>query len=290
MMKITEYTKAYDLAISAIDTFIEKIYGLMSNMTEDEIILSAENYPQIIHDLYAQRVMYVQLRVRYLFDKMSKQEFEKLIQSQQTGLGTRSLTVDYEHVIKDYETPQKIATMYGITVPEIFLYNNINIEQFDDLKERNGVIKIPTTINPDDNSKFTDLAIYGSVAGNNAWGVDWSNDVKWNDEKGDFEKLSKEETLNQGLLNFIGSVGDIPLYPETTIEVQVSTDLPADAFDALVIAQLENKIPKDVRYKKVTNVQVQRVSGGRKIYITVLPINLENPLKPVEKVIPLINK
>ena len=166
-MRLTEYSKIYDDAITAIDNLIEIIREKTIGLTEDEIILSSENYYQILNDLYEQRKIYVQLRVRYLFDKMGKSEFERIIQSQEAGVNSRLLTVDYLHTIKDYETPQKVASLYGIDVGELFLYNAITIEDFDDTRERSGQIKVPTTINLDDNSKFTDLAVYGSVAGQN---------------------------------------------------------------------------------------------------------------------------
>ena len=288
-MKITEYEKIVDNAIALNYLLIDEFEQRTKNLSDDETILSTVNYNKLVYDRYNVNDLLFQQRVSYLFEKMSREEFTDFIQMRELGTNPKILRVNFSHTVKDYDTLQKIASDYNVDVKDILLHNNITVEQFEDLKIINGTVKIPTTINPD-NNQITDVLVVGSQAGTNVWGVDWGNEITWNDETDDIVILSQENTLRQGLKNSFGEKGDIPGHEDYTIEVQIGTDITGDIYDAMLMAQLETKILQDKRFKKVEDIVITPTSGGRMATITVTPINVTNPLKPIPTDIPSINK
>lgn len=288
-MNTTEQEKIIDNAIAANYLLIEQLENKIKGKSEDEVTLYPINYNKLISDRYKTRDILLQQRVSYLFERMNKEEYDNVIQMQQLGTNPQVLRVDFQHTVKDYETLQKISYDYGISVPDILLHNNITSDDFEDLKLINGTIKIPTTINPN-NNQLTEILVIGSQAGTNAWGVDWGNKIEWDDDTEDIKILSREDTLKQGLNNSFGEKGDIPGHEDYTIEIQISTDLTGELYDSMLIAQLEIKVLQDKRFKKVEDIQLIPVQGGRIAKMIVIPVNVLNPLQPIKTDIPVLNK
>ena len=279
MQSISEYYYVYDVAIRECELLVAKYKAQVAALDPEEADIYEFNYDDEIYKLEKAIESFRKQKFRYIFDKMSKEEFEKLLENAILGNPSKLIVVGMEHVIKDVDTLQRISYEYNIPVIELLSYNRISSEDFEDLKEIQGTILIPMQIDLSRRTIYTDLPVFGSQAGKNAWGKDWANEIIWHAENKDIETLTPDETLVQGILNGFGQRGDIPGHEDFTIEIVIGQEIPDDAYDAMIIAQLESKVLRDRRVRKIKNIQIERSAGARFIYLTIIPINSENPIE-----------
>ena len=285
---IAEYQTVYDEAIRSYELIIEKVKDKIKNMESIEIDLSETNYDDILYKLEKAIESFRKQKYRYIFDRMSLEEFEKVIENVALGRPPKLITVGIAYQVKEKDTLQLISYNYGIPVEDILIHNRMSSQDFEDIKEQNQTIYIPITVDISRQTIFTDLPVYGSQAGKKAWGRDWANEIVWDSNTNDIKVLTPDETLVQGILNGIGFRGDIPGHEDYTIELQIGGDLPDDAYDAMVIAQLESKLLRDKRVRKVENILIDRKEGARYIYVSIYPINSENPIDITPKKMPIV--
>lgn len=289
MNNLKSYQVIYENAIRAAEQLLYRYKNELVGLDVDDIVLSKINYNDLIYRLENMVDSLKQQKVRYKFDKMSKEEFDLLITNALLGRPPKIITVGYEHSLSDLDTLQSLSEQYAITVDKLLSYSGLTNQSFEDLKETtNAKITIPTTVDLSTKTAYNELAVVGSHSAKNAWGIDWSNDIEYDADTEDIKLLNNEETLLQGVQNSFGERGDIPSHLDHTIEIQVGSDLDSDLFDILTMAQLESKLLRDKRIRKVNDVIIDTEKGAKRISLTITPINSENPLEVKAKEIPLI--
>lgn len=288
MINLKTYQTAYEDAIRAAEQLLYRYKDQIVGLDSDDITLTTTDYNTLIYKLENMIDNLKQQKIRYRFDKMSKEEFDNLISNALLGKATKIVTVGYEHRLSDLDTLQSISEQYSININDVLLFNQLTNQGFEDLKEQSAILLIPTTVDLSTKTVYNDLAVTGTHSGKNAWGVDWANDIEYDPDAEDIVVLGNEETLLQGMQNAFGEKGDIPGYPDHSIEIQIGGDVDGNLFDILTMAQLETKLLRDKRIRRVDDIQITTESGAKKITIIATPINSENPIKFLPKEIPII--
>lgn len=286
-MNLKSYQTVYETAIRSAEQLLFRYKAQIVGLDSDDITMMEINYNDLIYRLENMIAGLRQQKVRYKFDKMSKEEFDALISNNLLGRTTKIITVGYEHKLSDLDTLQSISEKYSIAVSEILSYNKFTNQGFEDLKEQNGVLKIPTTVDLSTKTVYSELAVTGTHSGKNAWGIDWANEIEYDESTEDIRILGNEGTLLQGVQNAFGEKGDIPGYPDHVIEIEVGSDMDSELFDIMTMAQLQSKLLRDKRIRRVDDVQIFTEVGQKKINITVTPVNSENPIEPITKIVPI---
>lgn len=287
MEKLNTYDSTYQSAIFAVEQLLYRYKSFIVDFDADDVVLSGIDYNTLIYKTEKMLDGLKQQKVRYKFDKMDKSEFDALISNSLLGKPTRIVTVGYEHKLSDLDTLQSLSEQYSIELSELLSFNRMTNQQFEDMKEQNSVIKIPTIIDLQSKTVYNDLSVMGSHSEKKAWGVDWSNDIEYDPETEDVKIIGNEATLIQGLQNAFGEKGDIPGFPDHVIELEIGSDLDTDLYDLMVIAQLQSKLLVDKRIRKVDDVIIETGQGSKKITVFITPINSENPLKATIKEVPI---
>lgn len=287
MSNLNTYDSTYQSAIFAAEQLLYRYKSYIANMDADDIILSKINFNDLIYRTENMVDNLKQQKVRYKFDKMSKVEFDALISNKLLGKPTQIVTVGYEHKLSDLDTLQSLSEQYSIEISELLNFNKITNQNFEDLKEQSGIIKIPTIVDLKSKTVYNDLAVVGSHSEKNAWGTDWSNEIEYDTDTEDIKIIDNEATLIQGIQNAFGEKGDIPGYPDHVIELEVGSDLEPELYDLMVMAQLESKLLRDKRIRRVEDISINTESGAKRIAVYVTPINSENPIKAPIKEVPI---
>ena len=287
MGNLNTYDSTYQQAIFATEQLLFRYKSYIADMDSEDIILSKVNFNDLIYRTENLVNGLKQQKVRYKFDKMSKVEFDALISNSLLGKPTQIVTVGYNHKLSDLDTLQSLSEQYSIEISELLNFNKITNQNFEDLKEQSGILQIPTIVNLKSKTVYNDLSITGSHSEKNAWGVDWSNDIEYDPDTEDIKIIDNEATLIQGMQNAFGEKGDIPGSPDHVIELEIGSDLDTDLYDIMVIAQLESKLLRDKRIRRVDDILIETESGAKRIAVYVTPINSENPIKAPIKEVPI---
>lgn len=287
MGNLNTYDSTYQQAIFATEQLLFRYKSYIADMDSEDIILSKVNFNDLIYRTENLVNGLKQQKVRYKFDKMSKVEFDALISNSLLGKPTQIVTVGYNHKLSDLDTLQSLSEQYSIEISELLNFNKITNQNFEDLKEQSGILQIPTIVNLKSKTVYNDLSITGSHSEKNAWGVDWSNDIEYDPDTEDIKIIDNEATLIQGMQNAFGEKGDIPGSPDHVIELEIGSDLDTDLYDIMVIAQLESKLLRDKRIRRVDDILIETESGAKRIKVYVTPINSENPIATTVKEVPI---
>ncbi len=287
MSNLNTYDSTYQQAIFAAEQLLYRYKSYIANMDSEDVILSKINFNDLIYRTENLVNGLKQQKVRYKFDKMSKVEFDALISNNLLGKPTQIVTVGYNHKLSDLDTLQSLSEQYSIEISELLNFNKITNQNFEDLKEQSGILQIPTIVNLKSKTVYNDLSITGSHSEKNAWGVDWSNDIEYDPDTEDIKTINNEATLIQGMQNAFGEKGDIPGSPDHVIELEIGSDLDTDLYDIMVIAQLESKLLRDKRIRRVDDILIETESGAKRIKVYVTPINSENPIATTVKEVPI---
>lgn len=271
---ITQYEKKFDDAIAQIQNLIFKFKNQIKDMDELSVDLHPTNYDDLIYQLEGTLFSLKKSKKQYWFDRMSKEEFGKVLQNIMEGKPPKLITLTKDYKVTAFDTIHSVAIKFGITVQSILDYNKISDSDFENLKEINATIKIPTHVNIKDQTVYDNLLVFGSQSGKNAWGKDWANDIVF--KEGDIEVLDNDQTLKQGLLNRYGDFADIPGYENQTIELPIGSDYPPDLISNMLAVGLSVQFERDPRVREVKNVIVEETDLGKKIKVVILPINQDS--------------
>lgn len=223
------------------------------------------NYADVLSKLYLFKSIINKMINIHKYFKMSKEAFVKSSENK------TSKRIEVTHIVKDYESAQTIANLYGITIEEILIKNNIlttgiiaGMELKVEIKNSNALITI-----------YDEIPTYGSQQGQLVLGVDISNDLTLNGD-GDFQSLNNLETIKQGVLNRISTPkGGYPLVNDFGLEIQPGADLPSDLKDSMILIKVVNQIEQDSRISKIENVNVKRSQNSITIEAIMKTINNE---------------
>ena len=287
MNNLKSYQTTYEDAIRAAEQLLYRYKSFMVGLDSDDITLSEVNYNDLLYKLENIINGLKIQKIRYKFDRMSKEEFDALISNDLLGKPTKIVTVGYEHKLGDLDTLQSLSEQYSIPINELLMFNKLTNQRFEDLKEQGGILTVPTTVDLSTKTVYNDLAVTGTHSTKNAWGIDWANDIEFDDSTEDIKTLSNESTLLQGVQNAFGEKGDIPGYPDHVIEIEIGSDMDSELFDIMTMAQLQTKLLRDKRIRRVDDIQITTENGAKRMSIIITPINSENPIAPITKIIPI---
>jgi LysM repeat protein len=274
---ITQYEKKFDDAIAQIVNLIFKFKNEIKTLDDFAIDFNPTNYDDLIYQLEGTLFSLKQKKVQYRFDRMSREEFAKVLQNVSEGKPPKLITLTIDYKVTAFDTLQSISLKYGVTVQSILDYNKTNDVDFETAKELNSTIKIPQQVDLKEKSIYDGLLVFGSQSGRNAWGTDWANGIVF--ENGDIKVLDNEQTLKQGLLNRYGDYGDIPGYEDQTIELPIGSDYPPDLVSNMLAVGVDVQFRRDPRVKDVLDVVVSDNSfEGKSVSVKILPINEEVPI------------
>ncbi len=270
---ITEYERVHIDAIKFIDKVFEAIKFRIMDMAEDEIDLADRNYDFIIKKLEAQICDIKKAKVRYIYDKMDRDEFDLILKNISEGKPTTIVVVGKKHKLRDMDTLRLLSLTYNVGIDKILSHNGITVEDFDDLKERSIEIDIPIVVDLKLRTKHSELPVFGSINGMKGWGQDVNNDVEIDTETGDIKVMANEDTLIQGIFNRFGEYGSIPGYEKHTIDLAWGKDYPPELVDVMTIAKLEEVLKADPRIREVVDIRIITQKQGKVVEIDVKAIN-----------------
>jgi len=274
MASITEYKKGFDIAIKAAEQLLFNIKDKISNFDPVDAELNDIDYDGIIYNLEQQINEFHKHRVRYRFDKMSEEEFDLMLKNTAEGKPITLITIGLNHKLNKYDTPQSLIVQYGVTLEDILEYNKITLEELDDKIELNVTIKIPISINLKESTVYSEIPVFGSHRGSQAWGTDWENEISIDATTGDIKVLNNTDTLIQTIQNRFGEYGDIPGYEDQTIDFGWGEDIPRDLIDGMTLAKISQQFSIDKRIKEIVDIIITDASSISKIVtIKLLPVN-----------------
>lgn len=279
---IAEYDKVFDRAILESENLLGLIKREIVDMDEDDMVLSDNNYDRTIFNLERTVTTLETQKYQYRFSKMGREEFDVVLKNTAEGKPSQVIKVGMPYKVRSIDTLQLISRLFGVDAYSILEYNGIDSKRFEDIKEINGEIKIPTFIDLGNRKDYSELPVFGSIEGNKAWGIDLPNEIEY--ENGDLTVLDELETLKQGIKNIYGEFGDIPLYEDEIITLPWGEDFPKEMVNGMLSAQLSQKLLDDKRIKEVTRVDVQDARNGKIAIVEIVPINTK---EEIEERIPL---
>jgi len=268
MLTINEYYKPFDDAIAVLSDMLGTVYVKTTGIEENDIALNDFDYNSFIKGIEDTTALLKMKRIRFRFQKMNEEEFEKFIVTDSEGF----LMVAKEHKIRQYDTLQEISKLYDVPILTILNYNNILKQDFEDMKEREEVIRIPVKIKVKERTAYENLSVFDSHTGKSAWGRDISNSLEV--ENGKLKVLGFDETLKQNLGSVLGDYGSIPFYEELTLNADWGSDLPKDFLELYTRIKIERRYELEPRVQKVIDVQSRRVESGLSFDVKLYPINV----------------
>jgi hypothetical protein len=242
----------------------------LHNINFDNIIFKLE---KVISDLEKQKV-------KYKFDRMDKEEFNKVLQNVLEGKKTTLITVGKEHKLTDYDTLQSLYDQYNINIDDILNYNKISTEEFNDKKTRGENILIPLIIDLKSSAVYSQLPVFGSIDGIKALGTDATNELVV--DNGDLKIIDGTDCLIQGLINRYGSYGDIPGYESNTIDLDWGSDYNSTMIDLLTLIKVKSRLLRDKRVSEINDVIINSQYNGKIVTVNLNAINTFGNIK-VEK-------
>lgn len=275
---ILEYEKLCDLAIDRYKNVLYQLNNSLQSDPEPDNDLSNIDYNDLINTVESNLQYLNKNKCIYKFQKLSREEFNNILQNAIEFQTNSYLTLYKNYKIKDNDTLNSICNDNNLTQDELLSTNNINSKDFDILKENNSTILIPYHLNYNEIQSLNNLMVFGSVSDINAWGIDLSNELKSNNN--DLYYLNNENTLVQSIENKFGEYGAIPGYENCTINLNWthSNNDPTnyydkDMTDAVNIIKLQNIIASDPRIDKIIDIRIDDVDNGTLITIDLEPIH-----------------
>jgi len=272
MISILEYDKAFDTGLSTARKILETVKYQIEQLDDEDRDLALVNYDQTIFTLETNIADIEKLKVRYIYDKMDREEFNLILKNIAEGKPATVITVGREHKLRTLDTLRLLNVLYNTTVEELLSYNRLTVSEFDELKEINGIIYIPTIVNLQDRSTYSNLPVFGSVNGDKALGTDWFNEIEA-DSSGDIRAMGNIETLQQGIENRFGEYGDIPGYEQDSIDLDWGRDYDSELIDLMTVVKISNKLLRDARIVKVEDVKITTNGLGKEVKVYVTAIN-----------------
>lgn len=271
-----EYEQIYNNAIFYGTRVLDKIKEKISGMDEVDVDLADTDYNGLIWKLEKTLSSLEKQRVRYLYDKMSREEFDLVLKNRAEGKPSYLITVGQPHKLRSIDTLQLLSVLYNSDAEYLLSYNGISPKEFEEKKERNDEIKIPVVVNIKDKTNYSDIAVFGSMSGRKAWGVDLPNEMVVKD--GDYALLSEERTLAQGVDNRFGMYGDIPAYENESIDLDWGKDFNPQLVELITVVKVSQKLLIDARVKEVKDVRTTRVQNGLLVENDIVPVNSDEPI------------
>lgn len=271
VLSIFEYEKIFDDAIVQSQALLAKIKAKYKTFDTIRIDLLDTDYNEIIYQLETDIAELEKQKVRYKFDKMSREEFDIVLKNVAEGKPINLITIGKTHKLRMLDTLQLLSVVYEVSIDLLLDYNQITSDAFDDLKEANGTIQIPIVIDITKRTRYSDLPVFGSVNGKECWGSDWENEITL--LNGDIRILGNQATLIQGINNRFGEYGSIPGYESETIDLDWGSDYSPEIIDTLTTAKLSQKLLREPRIREVANIKIEAEELGKKYTIDIIPIN-----------------
>lgn len=269
MINLSEYYKPFDDAINQLIEIKGAVCAEILNMDEDDAVLNDFDYNSFIKGLEDTIALLKMKRKRYKYRKMSEDEFEQFLRKDSEGY----LTVAREHSLRSYDTLQSISKKYDVPILTILNYNNIMKQDFEELKELGGTLRLPLKIKAEEKTVYKDLSVFDTHMGKNAWGRDISNELKA-DENGLLAVLDFDETLKQNLSVITGDYGTIPFYEEHTLNTDWGSDYPKEFLELFTRIKLERRLELEPRVQKVVDIKSTRTETGLKFDVVLYPVNV----------------
>ncbi|RPI19720.1 MAG: hypothetical protein EHM58_00510 [Ignavibacteriae bacterium] len=268
MLTINEYFKPFDDAIAQLNDVLFKTYYQVTSMDENDVVLNDFDYNSLIKGIEDLILILKMKRDRYKFLKMNLEEFDMYLRQDYNG----NLIIAKDHQIRQYDTLQIISKQYDVSIPVILNYNNMLKQEFEDIKELGGSIKIPLKIKRKERTVFENLSVFDSHSGKSAWGRDISNSLAVENDR--LKVLDYDNTLKQNLGNLLGEYGSIPFFEELTLNADWGSDYPKDFLELYTRIKIERRFELDPRVQKVIDVQSRRVDSGLTFDVKLYPVNM----------------
>jgi hypothetical protein len=280
---ITEYERVHIDAIDVFNKVFEAIKFKIIDMAEDEIDLADRDYDFITKKIEDQICDIKKAKVRYIYDKMDRDEFELILKNISEGKPTTIVVVGKKHKLRSMDTLRLLSLTYNVSIDKILSHNGITVEDFDDLKERGIEIDIPIVVDLKLRTKHSELPVFGSINGMKGWGQDINNDVEIDTDTGDIKVMGNEDTLIQGILNRFGEYGSIPGYEKHTIDLAWGKDYPSELVDVMTIAKLEEVLKADPRIREIEDIRITTQEQGKLVEIDAKAINYSETITAKHK-------
>lgn len=278
MITITEYFKPFDQAIKQIDIAIGKLWHIMSEMSADDILLNPIDYDKAIKHLEDVKTLLKKKKFRFRFDKMSQTEFEQLLRQDSNGM----LTVAQEYQVKQWDTLRSISLEFDVDILTLKTFNNLQKQDFNDLRERQGKILIPIQVKSKERTVYENLSVFDSHSGKSVWGKGLPNELIAKD--GSLVVLNEEDNLKQSLFNLLNEEGAIPFYEHLTFDIKHGEDVSKLFFSAMTVIKLQNRLKLEPRVFEVIDIISQEQETGFAFTVYVRPINSFDTTIEVKKV------
>jgi LysM repeat protein len=259
----------------------ELLYGVMKSLSEpleeQFPILPGDDAPVAWEEeLYNLQYLINRLSLLYVihkFFKLDKETAEKMLVAYAGGDSSVKVIMSVIHKVASYETPESIASQYGLDWRDICDFNGITAFDISAGTE----LAIPFETNPQDALQaFADNYVFDIPQGVRVLGTDLPNELKANSSTGDLQVLTHVDAFEQGIKNIVHTEpGELPLYPNYGFDQTLNQDLPEDVRYELLKTNLTSALEQDGRILSVAreNIEITRTGDSLSITLQVIPIN-----------------
>jgi len=267
MLTLNEYYAPIDKALAEWNVIYSKFISKIQYWDEDDIILHSFDFNQRIKEIEDILAQLKIKRVRYKFDKMNEEEFEKILRRDSHG----NLTIEKDYQIKQHDTLRSIALEFNLDENFILNHNGLNKQDFWDKRELNGIIKIPVYIRQKERTVYENLAVFDSHSGKSAWGKDITNALQT--EAGRLKVLDYLETLKQSLRNMLDHY--IPFYEAFAFDSDWGSDYDKEFLEMFSIVKLKKRLEAEPRVQEVLDIESKKGESSITLSVKLYPINVE---------------
>lgn len=277
---IYEYDQIHDNAIAKLTVALNHVLEQKEFIQDEEAVdLADTNFPRLVYTLEKTLADIENNKVRYIYNKMDRDEFSNVLKNISENKDPRVITVGRSYKLRSYDTLRTLSLKYDVDTEYILSYNHISSREFDEMCSRNDIIKIPQVVNLRNRNNYADLMVFGSIEGEKSWGTDCSNEIEINGE--DLKILTELETLQQRINNRFGSYGDIPGYESELIDTMWGEDIDPELLSLLLAVKLPQQLLMEKSIAEVVDVQVETVPQGLIITNVLRPLNIDETLTTI---------
>lgn len=245
--KLSQYYKEVEKALYLFETTLNTLENKILNLPDEDVDLVENDYSGAVYAVQNAVNKLMILDNIHKFEKITKSQMQYLFSSYDSGNGINKIVTDIEYIVATYDTIRTIEQKFNVPWLKIQDYNNILPSEV----VTGLAIRIPIET-PVDQNTIRDIPTIGDQQGNNILGVDFTNDLK-EDEDGDFKTLTPEESFKQSVDNRLTLMpGSVPYYEEIGFDPKIPEGYNNEEIESILQLRIINALSDDKRIKNIS--------------------------------------
>ncbi len=245
--KLSQYYKEVEKSLYLFETTLNTLENKILNLPDEDVDLVENDYSGAVYAVQNAVNKLMILDNIHKFEKITKSQMQYLFSSYDSGNGINKIVTDIEYIVATYDTIRTIEQKFNVPWLKIQDYNNILPSEV----VTGLTIRIPIET-PVDQNTIRDIPTIGDQQGNNILGVDFTNDLK-EDEDGDFKTLTPEESFKQSVDNRLTLMpGSVPYYEEIGFDPKIPEGYNNEEIESILQLRIINALSDDKRIKNIS--------------------------------------